>query len=232
MFGDYAIVGARTSRSGVESAAYIFEHATSGTWSEVAKLTGSGASATSGFARSVAIGSNIALVGAPNVVVNGITFGSAFLFQRSESGAWTQTGQILGGPWFSESLGNSLSLEGNYAAIGSSLGGSPFQAGQAYVYAIDPDGLAGDFNSNGVVDAADYAVWRKEKSFQTSSFADANGDGVANAADYVIWRANFGKARTGIAAALVPEPMACQCGGVVLVFLTLLPWRSATPRLR
>ena len=42
-------------------------------------------------------------------------------------------------------------------------------------------GLAGDYNSNGVVDAADYVVWRK-------------GLGTTyTQADYDVWRAHFGQ---------------------------------------
>lgn len=58
--------------------------------------------------------------------------------------------------------------------------------------------LPGDFNHSGVVDAADYVVWR---------------DTAGPAADYNIWRANFGRTSTmGSSAALdstkssVPEP--------------------------
>jgi hypothetical protein len=54
--------------------------------------------------------------------------------------------------------------------------------------------LVGDFNGNGVIDAADYAIWR-------------NNAGTTS--DYNLWRANFGKtAGAGSAAdsAAVPEP--------------------------
>jgi autotransporter-associated beta strand protein len=57
--------------------------------------------------------------------------------------------------------------------------------------------LAGDFNENGVVDTADYIVWR-------------SGLGVAyTQADYDVWRTNFGRtAGSGASnnAAAVPEP--------------------------
>ncbi len=59
-------------------------------------------------------------------------------------------------------------------------------------------GLAGDYNHNGIVDAADYVVWR-------------NGLGTTYTQnDYNVWRANFGQtAGSGagaIANAAVPEP--------------------------
>jgi hypothetical protein len=57
-------------------------------------------------------------------------------------------------------------------------------------------GLAGDFNSDGAVDTADYATWRKELGTTRAQ------------ADYGVWRANFGRtAGTGASlGAAVPEP--------------------------
>jgi hypothetical protein len=51
---------------------------------------------------------------------------------------------------------------------------------------------AGDFDSNGAVDAADYDLWRG--SFGESGDsppADGNGDGEVSASDYVVWRKNL-----------------------------------------
>jgi T5SS/PEP-CTERM-associated repeat protein len=74
----------------------------------------------------------------------------------------------------------------------------------------------GDYNIDGVVDAADYIVWRKTQG-QTGAglAADGNNDGVVDAADYSFWRSNFGSlvgdgsASGPVATALtasVPEP--------------------------
>src|ERR1700709_2612752 len=56
-------------------------------------------------------------------------------------------------------------------------------------------GARGDFNDDGIVDAADYVVWR-QTSGQTvgkGSGADANTDGVVGPEDYAVWKANFGR---------------------------------------
>ena len=52
----------------------------------------------------------------------------------------------------------------------------------------------GDFNGNGTVDTADYAVWRSNNgtSVPRNTLGDANGDGLVNQTDYTIWRAQFG----------------------------------------
>jgi hypothetical protein len=68
----------------------------------------------------------------------------------------------------------------------------------------------GDFNSDGKVDAGDYATWRKN---EVSNAALANDNGVGNqAARFTLWRANFGNppgAGSGgglSGAGAVPEP--------------------------
>lgn len=69
-----------------------------------------------------------------------------------------------------------------------------------------------DYNSNGVVDGADYVLYRKTLG-QTGAnlFADGNLNREIEAADYSLWRAHFGESAVigsgaGISAAQVPEP--------------------------
>jgi hypothetical protein len=70
--------------------------------------------------------------------------------------------------------------------------------------------LLGDYNHNGMVDAADYIVWRKSIGSTGSGLAaDGNGDNMVNQLDYDIWRLHFGET-AGAAASTesqsVPEP--------------------------
>jgi hypothetical protein len=65
----------------------------------------------------------------------------------------------------------------------------------------------GDFNNNGVVDAADYVVWRNTLGSTTDLSADADGSLNITAVDLMRWTANFGSTVPGVGAgAGVPEP--------------------------
>jgi hypothetical protein len=58
-----------------------------------------------------------------------------------------------------------------------------------------PNPLPGDYNFDGVVDAADYTVWRDSSGSGVAvsgSGADGNGDGVVDELDYGVWRTNYG----------------------------------------
>jgi hypothetical protein len=74
-----------------------------------------------------------------------------------------------------------------------------------------------DYNRNGVVDAADYVVWRDTLGQSgTGLVADGNFNNQVDPADYDVWRAHFGVTATsgvsvssrayGSITAIVPEP--------------------------
>jgi hypothetical protein len=67
-----------------------------------------------------------------------------------------------------------------------------------------PPQLPGDYNGSGVVDAADYTVWRDSLGANVAtpySGADGNGSGVVDQADYVLWVSQFGATSPGSGAA-------------------------------
>ena len=58
------------------------------------------------------------------------------------------------------------------------------------VVQIDDLALSGDYNQNGIVDAADYALWRDMLGeIGNDLAADGNENGMVDAADYGVWRA-------------------------------------------
>ncbi len=72
--------------------------------------------------------------------------------------------------------------------------------------------FSGDYNFDGIVDAADYVVYKKLAGQSgVDLHADGNLDGVVDDQDYAIWRSHFGQtvaasAASNTTAAPVPEP--------------------------
>jgi hypothetical protein len=89
----------------------------------------------------------------------------------------------------------------------------------------------GDYNHNGIVDAADYTLWRNSFG-QSGPALSADGDGnlVIDDNDYRVWKDAFGQLTGGPGAgamlkdgAVVPEP--CTLSIASLVVLVLMPIR-------
>jgi hypothetical protein len=78
-------------------------------------------------------------------------------------------------------------------------------------------GIPGDYNGNGIVDAADYTVWRDHFG-QTFGLPnrDSNSHGPIGAPDYDFWKSHFGNhAGSGAGgAAGVPEPSSLALAGL------------------
>lgn len=85
---------------------------------------------------------------------------------------------------------------------------------------VAPPGVAGDYNNNGVVDAADYVLYRNGGPLQN----EGTTPGSVTADDYTYWRSRFGSVAgsgAGLGAAAVPEPttaISCVFGLAVLAF--------------
>jgi hypothetical protein len=89
-------------------------------------------------------------------------------------------------------------------------------------------GPVGDYNDNGIVDAADYVLWRDSlNQIGPDLAADGNANNQIDPADYDVWRTHFGNASAaGVAAhsLAVPEPAMSTCL-LSAVCLTMLPGR-------
>ena len=84
-------------------------------------------------------------------------------------------------------------------------------AGQTDTLNLAPP--SGDYNANGIVDAADYIVWRNtsgQTGVTPGTGADGNSSGAIDPGDYAYWRARFGNAAgsgsLAAAGSAVPEP--------------------------
>ncbi len=121
-----------------------------------------------------------------------------------------QLGQIL-------QAGGSLDLDFEFLMAGHSE-----STPGAVVYV-----LSGDFNDDGVVDAADYTVWRDHLNTNARLPNDLS-PGSVTIDDYNDWKASFGAVRpgAGAAAAGVPEPCA-----LVLIASALCPLAALRRRI-
>lgn len=99
-----------------------------------------------------------------------------------------------------------------------------------------PAGVPGDYNGNGMVDAADYTIWRQTLGQSGDDLAaDGTGpggmpDGVVDVLDYDFWKTNFGNAAEnaghhhglGSATQLVPEPTSLLSSLAALAAVSLM----------
>jgi hypothetical protein len=88
------------------------------------------------------------------------------------------------------------------------------------------EGLLGDYNNNGIVDAADYTIWRDHlgQTFQLQN-EGPDSPGEVTIEDYNLWVSQFGlssgaAASSGLAA--VPEPAALLLSVFVALAATLI----------
>jgi hypothetical protein len=122
---------------------------------------------------------------------------------------------------FTPQLGHSFEIltaaQGRIGTFQEKLPGLPgalemqvvYTANEVTLYVVPS--ITGDYNGNGTVDAADYAVWRNMLGQTGPGLgADGNGDDAIDKFDYDVWRTNFGRTSgSGSTDALnfaVPEP--------------------------
>jgi hypothetical protein len=94
-------------------------------------------------------------------------------------------------------------------------------------------GLAGDFNNDGAVDAADYTVWRDSLGAAAGSLLNDSLGTPIGVAQYETWRANFGTSLASLALdapAAVPEPTALVAAGLLLILAAVRTRRCCRER--
>jgi hypothetical protein len=89
----------------------------------------------------------------------------------------------------------------------------------------------GDYSGNGVVDAADYVVWRNTvNAAGINQPADGDQNRAVNSLDYDFWRAKFGQTSGSAVGAStfasVPEPSTLVLAVPILLFLLAREHRS------
>jgi hypothetical protein len=137
--GNTAVVGARFGDPFDRGSAYVFQR-TGTSWSQQAKLTGSGLTGADEFGRSIAIDGDTVVIGAPlNRPGNRLISGSAYVFQRSGT-TWSQQDNLIpsdASDW--DYFGISVAIDGSTVLVGSFLDDDlGFQSGSAYVFVGPP----------------------------------------------------------------------------------------------
>jgi len=91
-----------------------------------------------------------------------------------------------------------------------------------------PLALAGDYNGDHVVDAADYTVWRNHLGESFALTNETESLGTVDQADYEAWKTNFGATSAGSGGGsigAVPEPSSGILIAIVFAIMTAAPRR-------
>jgi hypothetical protein len=160
LFGSRALIGAPgTDEAGFGSgAAYLFKRDSTGAWQQIARLAASDAGALDEFGAAVSLFGDRALIGAFADEDLGPVSGSAYVFECSAAGTWSQTAKLHASDGdANDGFGVSASLFGDRAVLGASGDEeNGDDAGSAYVIERDATGawieVAKLLASDGAVD--------------------------------------------------------------------------------
>jgi autotransporter-associated beta strand protein len=151
----------------------------------------------------LAVPGNVDLTAADSLNVTGTGTGSSWII-----GTYTGT---LTGTFDTVTPGYSVSYTGGNITLSTAVAALP-----------------GDYNQNGVVDSADYVLWRNNVGQPAGTLPNDTAGGTIGDAQYSLWRSNFGNhsgAGSGLGAgSAVPEPT--TIGMLLLGLLGFLPRRT------
>jgi len=202
IFGDLAIAGAHNDddNGGSSGSAFIFRFdplAEPGSkWLLDAKLLPSDGESFDAFGRGVAIGDNVAVVGASGHDGNAFNSGAAYVYHfDTQTSQWLNVSQFLASDVVeSQGFGGRIALDGNLAIIGApGDDDQAIDAGTAYVFAGFSDT---DCNNNGEADYCD--IFEGTSSDQNSNGipdecdSDLDGSGSVSTIDLLILFSNWG----------------------------------------
>lgn len=148
----------------------------------------------------------------PNGPLLGISVGWADLYNTSSPGQWADLTGLANGEYWLETVMDPFDQifeldETNNTTIV-----------KINVVVPEPTLLAGDYDLDGTVDAADYTLWRDTLGTKVSqgTAADGDGGGRIGLPDYEVWKTHFGNGSGGGSVA-VPEPTSVSFAIIALI---------------
>jgi len=111
-------------------------------WTEITKLLASDGAAEDLFGVSVALNGNTAVVGTPIDDDNGARSGSAYIFERTQSGGWKEVKKLVAPDGATrDKFGYSVAISGDIVVIGAPQDDLEVQTGTAYVFERNQGGM-------------------------------------------------------------------------------------------
>ncbi|MEX2172352.1 MAG: hypothetical protein WD851_23735 [Pirellulales bacterium] len=178
----------------------------------------------------------------PNITsltgISGVPWATGDVFS---SPAWSAAAILASGTFAVNKQPGFYAEEDNFGSVFTTVGTNSV-AGQTSLFANTTvtsivrtnlvPGSSGDYNGNGVVDAADYTVWRNTlgaTGLTPFTGADGSGNGIIDTADYQHWRANFGTivgSGAAIGSTAVPEPTTGILAAFAGIFALFQAWAA------
>ncbi|MBT6454836.1 MAG: hypothetical protein HOK37_04765 [Gammaproteobacteria bacterium] len=178
----------------VKGGAYIFNRNVEGKWTQSVKLIASDGVANDKFGRSVAIYEPVVVVGAWSETTNGTQSGSAYLFQKSIGGVWSEvdvirdaTGSAFDSLGFSVSVSSIDGLSDIWAISGApqilanSTGEIQVTDDVASLINSDGDGSSNDVDTDH--DGDGIPNLNDRFPYSASEFSDVDNDGFSDSVD-------------------------------------------------
>jgi hypothetical protein len=142
--GPWIVVGAYYDDDGGSNSgsAYVFQLTSSGTWTYAEKLIAPDDYSSDYFGYSVAISGSWIVVGAYADDDGGSASGSAYVWQRTDSGSWEYGNKIIApDDYSSDYFGSSVSISGSWLVVGAyNDDDDGSSSGSAYVFQLTSSG--------------------------------------------------------------------------------------------
>lgn len=145
--------------------------------------------------------------------VEGGTLSITTAYLEDDADVYLTTGAVFDLDFNGQDTIDSLFIDGVSQATGTwgalnsgAMNESALFTGSGLLLVSTLAGLSGDYNNDGVVDAADYTVWRDNLGAAAGTLPNDVDGGQIGSAQYQTWKANYGTTLGAGSAGSIPEP--------------------------